>query len=222
MRPEALREWRVRALRDSTPAAAKCRAVDRRDRASGANTIKSIDRMNVCRSNLWSFWSTVLGHGMPCPQRQHAWVRGRFGSATAGHCGASPARLGARASRPHAAMRLDVNPLIGRERHGARASRPHAAMRLDVNLLIGGERHGARASRPHAAMRLDVNPLIGGERHGARASRPRAAMRPITGARASCPRPPRRGGSVATSADGEQTSAVYASCSARCDRNPRT
>jgi len=114
---------------------------------------------------------------MPCPQRQHAWVRGRFGSATAGHCGASPARLGARASRPHAAMRLDVNPLIGRERHGARASRPHAAMRLDVNLLIGGERHGARASRPHAAMRLEVNPLIGGERHGARASRSHAAMR---------------------------------------------
>jgi len=180
------------------------------------------------------------------PQRQHAWVRGRFGSVTAGHCSASPARLGARASRPHAAMRLDVNPLIGRERHGARASRPHAAMRLEVNPLIGGERHGARASRSHAAMRLDVNPLIGGERHGARASRshaamrldvnrliggerhgaqasrPRAAMRPITGARASCPRPPRRGGSVATSADGEQTSAVYASCSARCDRNPRT
>jgi hypothetical protein len=28
--------------------------------------------------------------------------------------------------------------------------------------------------------------------------------------------------SLATSADGEQTSAVYASCSARCDRNPRT
>ena len=57
MRPEALREWRVRALRDSTPAAAKRRAVDRRDRASGASTIKSIDRINFCRSNLWSFWS---------------------------------------------------------------------------------------------------------------------------------------------------------------------
>jgi len=72
-----------------------------------------------------------------------------------------------RASRSHAAMRLEVNPLIGGERHGARASRPHAAMRLEVNPLIGGERHGARASRSHAAMRLEVNPLIGGERHGA-------------------------------------------------------
>ncbi len=51
IRPEALREWRVRALRDSTPAAAKRRAVDRRDRASGANTIKSIDRIHFCRSN---------------------------------------------------------------------------------------------------------------------------------------------------------------------------
>ena len=110
MRPVALREWRVRAFRDSTPAAAKRRAVDRRDRASGANTIKSIDRMNVCRSNLWSFWSTagVLGHGMLAPtaaRPRHAWVHGGFGSATAGYCGTSPARLGARASRPHAAMR---------------------------------------------------------------------------------------------------------------------
>jgi len=120
MRPEALREWRVRALRDSTPAAAKRRAVDRRDRASGASTIKSIDRINFCRSNLWSFWSVGARHAVP--QRQHAWVRGRFGSVTAGHCSASPARLGARASRPHAAMRLEVNPLIGGERHGAGVS----------------------------------------------------------------------------------------------------
>ena len=65
MRPEALREWRVRALRDSTPAAAKRRAVDRRDRASGASTIKSIDRINFCRSNLWSFWSVGARHAVP-------------------------------------------------------------------------------------------------------------------------------------------------------------
>jgi hypothetical protein len=109
-----------------------------------------------------------------------------------------PARLGARASRPHAALR----PFTGTQASpphaalGARASRPHAAL-------------GAQASRPHAALGAQASrphsPWVRGHRAriapgcagiaparspgsasvppaqplGARASRPHAAIRPV-------------------------------------------
>ena len=138
-----------------------------------------------------------------------------------------PARLGARASRPHAALR----PFTGTQASpphaalGARASRPHAALRPFTGTQASPPHAalGARASRPHAALRpftgTQASPPHAAPPHhecasvspaqplGARASRPHAALRPFTGARASRPRPPREDvtpRSMANSADREQ------------------
>ena len=117
-----------------------------------------------------------------------------------------PARLGARASRPHAALR----PFTGTQ-----ASPPHAALGARASRTVADVRTTCSSTAPGCAGVLPARP----HSPRAQASRPQAALRPFTGARASRPRPPCEDvtlRSTANSADREQTPLYGAYDYTRC------